>query len=129
MKNYLLLSFLLLTSTICLAAFDDFNEESKAKLSLEQVNSKDYQAGYKQGELTGGVYGEMFGILSGVIYGHAIYNLDGTFCLKGSPKEKVKSIAQTLWRLAESETPSEYLGDIPTKASSLRFLRENFSCE
>lgn len=129
MKHYLLFSFLLLIPTICLATGDDANEKPKTKLSLEQLTSKEYEAGYKQGEIVGGAFGEMFGVLSGVIYGHAIYNLDGTFCLEGAPKEKVKTIAQTLWRLSDSENPPEYLGDIPTKESSLRFMRENFSCE
>lgn len=116
--------------TFALADSLGLEKDIEIEHTIALINSEEYQAGYKRGEKVGSAYGEMFGIISGVIYGHAIYNPDDTFCLIGSPKEKVRHIAQALFRLTESGVSLEYnLSDVPTKASSLRFMRENFSCE
>jgi len=119
-----------LFSILALISFSALGQETisaEEKAMLEFYSSEEYMTGYEQGERVGGAYGEMVGIMEGVIYGHAIYNEDGTFCLKGSPNEKVSKIAKKLRLLVKGG--SEFsLGDVPSKEESLLFLRVNFGC-
>lgn len=85
------------------------------------------KAEYDKGNLVGGVYGEMLGVIEGTIYGFAIHNSDGSFCLSGAPKEKVKMIAQTL-QIASDRGDKLEFEDVPSKESSLLFLRTYFPC-
>lgn len=85
------------------------------------------KAEYDKGHLVGSVYGEMLGVIEGTIYGFAVHNEDGSYCLNGEPKEKVKLIAETLRSAIERGDKVEF-EDVPSKESSLFFLRTYFPC-
>ncbi|HAT41306.1 MAG TPA: hypothetical protein DCS87_06205 [Rheinheimera sp.] len=70
----------------------------------------------------------MLGIIEGTIYGYAIHNSDGSFCLAGTPKEQVRAIAKTIGA-ATARGDEIQMEDVPSKESSMKFLRAYFPCK
>jgi hypothetical protein len=82
----------------------------------------------ERGERVMSVYAEMLGIKEGAIYGHSLSLRSPSICLVGSPREKVKAIAEAFWSDDYRKAPI-MMDDVPSQAEAIEFLERYFPCK
>jgi len=90
----------------------------------EQGCSSEYERGKRE---TGG-YAEMLGVVEGTIYGYSLTLSNPKVCLSGTPKKKVKAIADAVNSESFAKSPI-LMDDVPSKDQAVRFLERFFPCK
>lgn len=87
---------------------------------------------YERGQREMGAWAEMLGLIEGTIYGYSLMHESNSICLIGTPRQRVKAIAEAI----QSETnqsssldqPSTLLDDVPSERQAIAFLEKHFPC-